>query len=181
MTTNNIEQNLRRRFEAELEVRIRRTDELNYQKVIGAHYFSAASTQCLELYRDGYMLGCIMCSQALLEALLKFVAKRNGLQYKKEIDELIADIEERQILNTRAVSSAKLAWRHRNDFHHLNVGVSNIDLSVKAKECVDAICGLEEEIFSFSIADGLLFPTYPIYWNIQPNEPVAIFLRQFDT
>jgi len=180
MTATNIENHLRRKFESDLKERVRRTLELNYQKVIGGHYFSAASSQCLELYRDGYMLGCIMCSQALLEAVLKFVAQRNRMEYKKEVEVLITDLESKKVLNEKALSAAKLAWRHRNDFHHLNPGVSAIDLEAKVKECVEAICSLEEEIFGVSFINGALSPRNSIYWDVQADNTVPVFLRQLD-
>lgn len=175
-----IENHLRRKFESGLEARVRRTEELQYQRIIGAHYFAAASSQCLELYRDGYMLGCIMCSQALLEAILKFVAKRNRMEYKKEIEALIADFEANKTLNANALASAKLAWQHRNDFHHFNPAVSGIDLEAKAKECVEATCALEEEIFGASLVNGSLNPRNPIYWDTQSDSTVPVFLRQLD-
>lgn len=173
-----IEEHLRSKFENGLQARVRRTEELKYQRIIGAHYFAAAATQSLELYRDGYMLGCIMCSQALLEAILKFVAKRNRMECKKEVEELIADFETKKTLNAQALNAAKLAWRHRNDFHHLNPAVSDIDLEGKAKECVEAICALEEEIFGASFVNGALNPHNPIYWDVQQDNTVPVFLRQ---
>ena len=180
MAATNIENHLRRKFESNLEARVRRTLELNYQKVIGGHYFAAASSQCLELYRDGYMLGCIMCSQALLEAILKFVAQRNRIEYKKEVEVLIADLEAKNILNEKALDAAKRAWRHRNDFHHFNPGVSAIDLELKARECVEATCALEEEIFSASFVAGALSPKNPIYWDVHQDGTVPVYLRQLD-
>jgi len=180
MAATNIENHLRRKFESGLKERVRRTIELKYQKVIGGHYFAAASSQCLELYRDGYMLGCIMCSQALLEAILKFVAQRNRMEYKKEVEVLIADLESKKVLNEKALGAAKLAWRHRNDFHHLNPGISAIDQEAKAKECVEATCALEEEIFCASFVDGALRPKNLIYWDVGADNTVPVFLRQLD-
>ncbi|MGZ3160042.1 MAG: hypothetical protein ACXU7H_13225 [Burkholderiaceae bacterium] len=175
-----IENHLRRKFELDLPVRIKRTEEMSYLRIIGAHYFAAASSQCLELYRDGYMLGCIMCSQALLEAILKFVAQRNGMEYKKEVEELIKDLEARNVLEGDALSGAKTAWHHRNDFHHLNPAVSVIDLEAKAKECVEAVSALEQKIFGTSIINGTLAPHNPIYWDVQSDNTVPVFLRQLD-
>lgn len=180
MMANDIENHLRRKFEADLQARVRRTQELRYLRIIGSHYFAAASSQCLELYRDGYMLGCIMCSQALLEAVLKFVAQRNRMEYKKEVEDLIRDLEAKQILNDKALNAAKLAWQHRNDFHHLNPGISVIDLETKAKECVEATCTLEEEIFGASFVAGALSPRNPIYWDIGSDGTVPVYLRQLD-
>ena len=121
-----------------------------------------------------------MCSQAMLEAILKFVAQRNQMEYKKEVENLIADLESQKILNETTLNAAKLAWRHRNDFHHLNQGVSAIDLEAKARECVEATCALENEIFGVSIVEGALNPINPIYWDIQADKTVPAFLRQLD-
>jgi len=121
-----------------------------------------------------------MCSQALLEAVLKFVAQRNGMEYKKEVEVLIFDLEAKTVLNNKALDAAKLAWRHRNDFHHLNPGISVIDLETKAKECVEATCPLEEEIFGASFVAGKLSPRNPIYWDIGSDGTVPVYLRQLD-
>lgn len=180
MAPATIENHLRRKFESDLKERVRRTIALRYQRVIGDHYFAAASSQCLELYRDGYMLGCIMCSQALLEAILKFIAQRNRMEYKKDVEALIADLESKKVLNEKALGAAKLAWRYRNDFHHLNSGISAIDLEAKAKECVEAICALEEEIFCASFINGALSPKNSIYWDVGADNTVPVFLRQLD-
>ena len=180
MSAKNIENHLRRKFEFDLKERVQRTTELKYQKIIGSHYFAAASTQSLELYRDGYMLGCIMCSQALLEAMLKFIAQRNRMEYKKDVEDLIANLEFKNVLNEKALKAAKTAWHHRNDFHHLNPGVSTLDLKAKAKECVDAICALEENVFSVSFVNGALSPKNLVYWDVGADNTVPVFLRQLD-
>lgn len=180
MMASDIEKHLWRKFESDLQARVRRTQELSYLRVIGGHYFAAASSQCLELYRDGYMLGCIMCSQALLESVLKFVAQRNRMEFKKEVEDLIRDLEDKKILNEKALDAAKGAWRHRNDFHHLNPRVSAIDLESKARECIEAMCALEEEIFGASFVAGALSPKNPIYWDVHPDGTVPVYLRQLD-
>ncbi len=180
MIAQDIKKHLIWRFESDLEARVRRTEELRYQRIIGAHYFAAASLECLELYRDGYMLGCIMCSQALLEAILKFVAQRNKINYKQTVEYLIKDIETKNVLHETAINAAKLAWRHRNDFHHLNPGIAAVALEDKAKECIDAILSLEQEIFCASFIEGALNPNNPIYWDIGADGTVPVFVRNLD-
>ena len=180
MPASNLETNLRQAFERDLPHRIERVHQLTYQKIIGGHYFAAASTQCLELYRDGYMLGCIMCSQSLLEAMLKFVAKRNGLPHKKDIEDLIKDIRARALLSEDAVAAAEIAWRHRNDFHHLNPGVASIHLADKARECVEATCAVENDIFGATFDKGVLIASKPLYWDMGANGIAPVFLRQLD-
>ena len=176
----NLETNLRQAFERDLPLRIQRVNQLKYQKVIGGHYFAAASTECLQLYRDGYMLGCIMCAQSLLEAMLKFVAKRNTLQYKKDVEGLIKVIRENQLLSEAALAASDVAWRHRNDFHHLNSGVASIDLANKARECVEATCAVEDDIFGATVQEGKLVPNRRLYWDVGGDGTAPVFLRQLD-
>jgi len=115
-----------------------------------------------------------------LEAVLKFVAQRNKMEYRNEVEDLIRDLEAKKTLNDKALNAAKLAWRHRNDFHHLNPGISVIDLETKAKECVEATCTLEEEVFGASIVAGALSPRNPIYWDIDSDGTAPVYLRQLD-
>ena len=180
MKPDTLKANLRQAFERELPLRIERISHLKYKRIIGGHYFAAASTECLELYRDGYMLGCIMCSQSLLEAMLKFVAKRNSMPHKKDVEELINDIRATRVLSDGAIDAAKLAWRHRNDFHHLNAGVASIDLKDKARECVEATCAVEDDIFGATFDKGALVPNKRLYWDINADGTVPVFLRQLD-
>lgn len=180
MISANAEASLRQRFESQLPHRLERIRNLKYQRIIGAHHFAVASRECLELYRDGYMLGCIMCAQSLLEAMLKFVAKRNELPHKKEVEDLIADLATAAILSAEAISSARVSWRHRNDVHHLNHSITSLDLTAKAKECVEATCAVEEDIFGASVQDGALVPHKPKYWDIGVSGTVPVFLRQLD-
>jgi hypothetical protein len=182
MTSPDIEKSLRRKFEAELEGRIRRTKELKhqYQPYIGAHYFAEASYHCLELYRDGYMLGCITCSEALLEAVLKFVLQRNRLNSKGEVEDHIKVLKDKGILTGKVLDAVNSAWRHRNDFLHLNPGVSAIELEPKAKQCIGAICTLENEIFGGTFREGAFIPKKQIYWDIIAEGTVPVFLRQLD-
>jgi hypothetical protein len=121
-----------------------------------------------------------MCSKALLEAVLKFVAQRNRMEFKKEVDELILDLDAKKILNEKALNAAKLSWRHRNDFHHLKPNILAIDLEAKARECIEATCVLEEEIFGATIVAGALSPKNPIYWDIHSDGSIPVYLRQLD-
>ncbi|MGI0134558.1 MAG: hypothetical protein ACREBW_06345 [Candidatus Micrarchaeaceae archaeon] len=112
--------------------------------------------------------------------MLKFVAKRNKMPYKKDLEELIADIEDKGILAVEAIESAKLAWRHRNDFHHLTPGMASIDLAAKAKECVEATCAVENDIFGASFSDGALVPNKPLYWDVRADRTMPVFIRNLD-
>ncbi|MCH7497067.1 MAG: hypothetical protein IH971_04350 [Candidatus Marinimicrobia bacterium] len=108
------------------------------------------------------------------------MAKRNGMEYKKDAEDLIRSFRAKNILSSEALDAAELAWRHRNDFHHLNPGVTTIELTTKARMCVEATCAVEDEIFGATFSNGALVPKKPIYWDIKPDGTVPVFLRQLD-
>ena len=43
-------------------------------------HFSPISSECMLLYRDGYFFACIALSQAVAEAIIRFLCKKNGLR-----------------------------------------------------------------------------------------------------
>ena len=53
------------------------------QGIIGDHHFAKASSECIGLYRDGYLFSAVMVSQAVAEGIWRFVLERNQIQPKK--------------------------------------------------------------------------------------------------
>jgi hypothetical protein len=70
---------LRQIVEQTLDARIDRYMEIDHQGIISNHYFAAASSECIYLYRDGYFIGAVMMSHAINEGIIKFVAERNNI------------------------------------------------------------------------------------------------------
>ena len=64
---------IRGEVERTIEERIERYLEIGYQRVIAGGHFAEASAECIRLYRDGYFLSAVMVSQALGEALWRFL------------------------------------------------------------------------------------------------------------
>ena len=46
------------------------------------HHFSKALSECIDLYRDGYLISAVMVSQAVTDGIWRFVLKRNQIQPK---------------------------------------------------------------------------------------------------
>ena len=88
-----------------IEDKITRYVEIEHQGIISGHYFAKASTECIDLYRDGYFIGAVMMSHAINEAIIIFIAKRNAISRQKEkgttksIKELIDECEEEAIIS----------------------------------------------------------------------------------
>ena len=64
------------------EVRVDRYLEVDRQRIIGSYHFAQASTECIDLYRDGHFIATVMTTQAVNEGIIKFVAERNNIQYE---------------------------------------------------------------------------------------------------
>ena len=54
--------------------------EVAHQGTIPNHHFAAASSECIDLYRDGYSLSAVMVSQAVTEGIWRLVLERNQVQ-----------------------------------------------------------------------------------------------------
>lgn len=52
-----------------IEARVERNLEVAHQGIIPNHHFAAASSECIDLYRDGYALSAVMVSQAVTEGV----------------------------------------------------------------------------------------------------------------
>ena len=56
---------LRQIDEQTLDARVDRYMEIDHQGIIGGHYFAKASSECINLYRDGHFIAAVMASQAV--------------------------------------------------------------------------------------------------------------------
>ncbi len=70
---------LRQEFEGSLDDGVARYLEIDHQSIIGNHHFAAASLECIHLYRDGHFISTVMVTQAINEAILRFIAERNNI------------------------------------------------------------------------------------------------------
>lgn len=71
---------LHQTFEMTLDERVNRYLDINHEGIIPNTPFSPASSECIKLYRDGYLIATVMMSHAINEGIVKYVAERNGLR-----------------------------------------------------------------------------------------------------
>lgn len=173
-----IKDTLEQEFTLTLDQRVNRSLELKPHGIIPNSHFAAVSAESHDLYRDGHFYGTISLTQAVAEALARFLCQKNGWEpnqdYKKNIKQL----------KTRAKISPELAtlftkiWKGRNSYHHLNPGIEQDrqNLEVLAKEKLTCLKNIEKELFAFTVNEGKLIPKYPKYWD-QKNGTVPVFLR----
>ena len=175
---------LRSSLEQTIDSRVSRLLEVEHQWIIHNHYFAKASSECIELYRDGYFIAAVMMSHAINEAIINYVVERNTLIRTKStgdtmaIMKMIGKLEKERIITSEcAEASRKICGSYRNDVHHMNPTVANIDFCSLARDNLKRLAMVEKEIFKVDIIDGKMKPHKPIYWDLKENGTVEVFLR----
>ena len=179
-----LKESLESEFKSTVEQRINRYLEIDHQKIIGGHYFSEASSECIYLYRDGYFIGTVMMSHAINEGIIKFIAERNSISRKKEngdtktIEELVNEFKEKKIISNECAEASIKIWNSfRADIHHMNPTVMEIPFKGLALQNMKILAIIEKEIFGFDINNGALIPHQLKYWDINKNNTTTSFLR----
>ena len=179
-----VRESIESQCESFIEEKIDRYLEIEHQGIIGGHYFSPASSECIYLYRDGYFIGAVMMSHAINEGIMKFVAERNGIERNKTegstktVEDLINDLREKNIISNSCGEASMRVWKsYRNDIHHMNPTVENIDFKKLAQQNLKYLSSIEKEIFNFKINNGAIVPIQPKYWDIKSDGTAAVFLR----
>ena len=175
---------LRQIFEQTVDARVGRYIEIEHQGIIGGHYFAQASTECIDLYRDGYFIAAVMMSHAINEGVIKFIAERNKINRKKEsgdtktIEELICEFQEKKLITKDCKKASIKIWQSfRADIHHMNPTVENIDFQNLAQQNLKHLATIEKEIFGHDFNKGAIVPHQPKYWDVSKDGKAAVFLR----
>ena len=161
------------------EARVDRYLEIDRQRIIGNYHFSRASTECIDLYRDGHFISTVMATQAVNEGILKFVADRNSIDYENITrEDLLTTLLSKGIFSKDCFEASKQIMKSfRNDVHHMNPPVAKIDFPSLAKKNIHNLAMIEREIWDTNINDGKLDPIQPKYWDINPDGTMPIYLR----
>jgi hypothetical protein len=181
-----VKQSLQSESESTIDQRVERYLEIDHQGIIGGHHFAAASSECINLYRDGYFISAVMVSQAVNEGIMRFVAEKNGIDLHpnnnksetKDIYTLIDEFEEKNIISHNGAEASKGIYKSfRNDVHHMNPKVADIPFRQLAKRNLQALATVEKELFGVDIKDGKFAPHQPKYWDIGKDGRATAFLR----
>jgi len=171
-------------FNASVDQRVNRYMEIGHTWIIGNHYFSAASSECINVYRDGHFIASVMMSHSINEGIIVFVADRVGLNKNKSdggaktIEDLINELERDKTISKTCADAARGIYRsYRNDVHHMNPKVGSIDFPLLARENLKRLAMIEGEIFGADVIEGRLKPHHPIYWDLNADGTVCAFLR----
>lgn len=174
-----VEEDMRQLFEQRLPERVKRHFEVKPHPVVANHHFSAASAECIDLFIGGHFYGCISLTQAVAEALVRFLCHRNGWRPSKELEKNIGKLVTRKAISNELSGELLKIWNERDDYHHLNPNIETDrkKLEALARERVKLLNEVvEAEIFHFELVDGKIAPTHPKYWDIDDGK-ADVFLR----
>jgi hypothetical protein len=176
--------NLTANFNSSIDERVDRYLDIGHHWIIGNHHFAAASSECINSYRDGHFIATVMMSHSINEGIIVFVADRVGLnKYKsdggaKSIEDMINELEKNKTISKTCADVARgIYGSYRNDVHHMSPNVGSIDFSLLARENLKRLAIIEGEIFGVDLVDGKLKPHNPIYWDVNPDGTIPAFLR----
>ena len=170
---------IKQEFYETLSFRVERYLRVKPHGIIPLTEFAPVSAECALLFRDGHFYGAIALSQAVAEAIAKFLCQKNGWKPKKSFEENVARLETRQFISKDMKEKFLSLWEKRDDYHHLNptIETDRQKLETLAYEKVSLLKEIESEVFRFSVADGKLVPENRKYWTLQPNGTVSVFLK----
>lgn len=173
------EDGIKQEFEQTLSSRVERYLRVKPHGIVPLTKFAPVSAECALLFRDGHFYGAIALSQAVVEAIAKFLCQKNGWKPRKSFEENVAKLEARQFISKDMKQRFLSLWEKRDDYHHLNpaIEMDRQKLEALAHEKVSLLKEIESEVFDFSVVDGKLVPKNKKYWAVQPNGTVPVYLR----
>ena len=169
---------LKQMFERTLGERIERHLEVKPHGIIPNSHFATVSAECYSLYQDGHYYGTISLSQAVAEALVKFLIDRNNLKKGKDYKTNVQRLKKDGVIDSTLEIAFNDIWKERNNFHHLNPQIEQDrqKLASLAKEKLTDLRDIEKELFAYTTNNGKLVPKYRKYWD-QTGNTISVFLR----
>lgn len=172
-----IKDTLEQLFNLTLDQKVNRHLELRPHGIIPNSHFAAVSAECYSLYTDGHFYGTISLTQAVAEALLKFLCEKNELKVSSPENNVGKLTKKGLISATLSILFSNIR-KNRDDYHHLNPQIEQDrqKLESLAKEELTNLRDIEKELFAYSANEGKLIPKFPKYWDIDQGK-VSVFLR----
>lgn len=173
-----VEESIKQECMGTASIRATRYLQVKPHIIIPNEHFAAPSTECSLLFRDGHFFGCIALTQAVAEALARFLCEVNFGRHDNVFEKNVEKLNRRGFISDKVNKALSEIWKDRDDFHHLNPDVETDRqiLEELAKEKTRLLAEVESEIFEFEIINGALQPKHPKYWKISGNQ-AQVFLR----
>ena len=172
------EESLRSEFEATVQDRVKRYLDVKPHEISPNQHFAAVSDECAKLFRDGHFHGCIALTQAVAEAVVRFLCERNGWPPAKHFEINVKDLAKRGKITQPAATALSKIWGERDDYHHLNptVETDRRKLAELARNKAQWLAEVERDVFESEINNGKLAAKNPKYWDIE-GDMAQVFLR----
>lgn len=173
------EDGIKQEFEQTLPSRVQRYLKVKPHGIVPYTEFAPASAECSLLFRDGHFYGCIALSQAVTEAIARFLCQKNGWRPENTFEKNVTKLHTRQFISEEMKNKFLRIWKKRDDYHHLNSNIETDREKLEEFACQKVLFlkEIESEIFKFSVVDGKLVPENKKYWVLQQNGTIPVFLK----
>lgn len=173
------EDSIKQEFEQTLAPRVERYLKVKPYGIVPDTRFAPASAECTFLFRDGHFYGCIALTQAVAEAIIRFMCQRNSWRPENNFEKNVETLHTRKFMSEDQKDRFLKIWKKRDDYHHLNPNIETDreKLEEIAYEKILLLKEIESESFAFSNIDGKLAPKNKKYWDLQQNGTVPVYLK----
>ncbi len=176
-----IEESIKNEVLQTLSDRAARFLEVRGMFLVPSGPFAAPSVECVEQFRDGHYFGCIALTQAVMEAVIRYVWQINlkkKLNQEGNFEKNLEALHKKKFISDDWKIKLSEMWADRHSFHHLRPSVESDQqkLETKARSTLKLLNELEQEFFGYSMREGMLVPDHPDYWPIKNGESL-VFLR----
>ena len=170
---------LKQEFEATLDQRIDRYLRAEHHPLVSNTTFTGASSECVDLFRDGHFYGCISLCQAVGEALLRFMCQSNSWRPAGDFEENLRSLSRRGFIDSTFQERAERLWDRRHDYHHLNPAIvtERAELEEVAFSKIRSLAEMESWVFAYTLHQGAVRPERPQYWPKTEDGKLEVFLR----
>jgi len=106
---------LRQEFDGTLNARIDRYLRAEHHPIVANTSFAAASSECVELFRDGHFYGAISLAQAVGEALVRHMCTSHSFRPAGDFEENVRLLRQRQFIDDSFLDLCHHLWQTRHD------------------------------------------------------------------
>jgi len=175
-----IQKDLSQEYQQNIEQRAKRYLSVRPHKIIPFTHFAAVSAEVYKLFRDGHFYGAIALTQAMSEALVRFMCKCNSFRSEKNHEKNVDKLFQRKFIEKELKDKLLELWNNRHDYHHLNYSIEQDrqKLELLAQEKIKLLNEIESIVFAFTINNsGAIVPQQPKYWPDIKKGKVPVYLR----
>ena len=107
-----------------------------------------------------------------------FCLNRSYWLLNMTVSDILQTLESQGIISQDCSrASEEIRRSYRNDVHHMNPPVAEIDFPNLAKKNIHNLAVIEREIWDVNFKNGAMIPIQPKYWDINPDGTITVDLR----